>query len=223
MPQITVWCLPQNLGERKLRQLHKAIVAAAVSVKELELTGEGDMLTLFPPDMMRYGAGTEIMVQVSELWDRPGRTPQVRNRLATALGQAVKAMFPKAVVAARVDPLFRPARDGFWTSRAAMAPKLRRNDPLFKLNPEEFFSKQRLMDLGVSSGVAARVNNGVRDLCQQNQSYPFGQRVSPIDTMRGFLEEFPTRQAFTRVPNMGHGCAGVMAKALKAAGLPFEL
>jgi hypothetical protein len=115
MPQITVWCLPPDTSEEKLRDLHNAIVAAAVGIKELGLKDENDFLNLFPADMMKYGAGTEIMVQVSELWEKPERTPEILNRLARALGETVRRMFPDArTVAARIDPLFKPERDGFW-------------------------------------------------------------------------------------------------------------
>jgi hypothetical protein len=117
MPQITVWCLQPDLSEDRLRELHQRIVDAAVSIKELGLKDENDFLTVFPLDMMKYGAGTEIMVQVSELWHKPERTPSVRNALTKALGMTVKEMFPNAVVAARIDPPFNPVRDGFWTSK----------------------------------------------------------------------------------------------------------
>jgi hypothetical protein len=118
MPQITVWCLPPDTSEEKLHDLHNALVAAAVDIKELGLKDENDFLNLFPVDMMKYGAGTEIMVQVSELWDKPERTPEVLNRLAKALGEAVRERFPNArTVAARIDPLFRPERDGFWMNQ----------------------------------------------------------------------------------------------------------
>jgi hypothetical protein len=121
MPQITLWCLPE-LSEEQLRELHRKVVAAAVSIKELGLKDEKDFLTVFPTDMMAYGLGTEIMVQVSELWDKPERTPEVRNRLAEALGVAVKEMFPAALVAARIDPPFSPERDGFWVSKLTDVP-----------------------------------------------------------------------------------------------------
>ncbi len=118
MPQITVWCLPPDTSEEKLRDLHSAIVAAAVGIEELGLKDENDFLNLFPSDMMKYGAGTEIMIQVSELWEKPERTPVVLNRLAKALGEAVRVRFPEArTVAARIDPLFKPERDGFWMDR----------------------------------------------------------------------------------------------------------
>jgi len=116
MPHITVSCLP-NLSEKKIRALHNKIVAAVVSIEELGLRGEDDMLNTFPPDMMKYGLGKEIMVHVAELWDKPERTPEVRNRLAQALGETVEAMFPPpVVVAVRLDPPFDP-KQGFWTNK----------------------------------------------------------------------------------------------------------
>lgn len=118
MPQITVWNLPPNTSEEQLHGLHNAIVSAAVGIKELGLKDENDFLNLFPKDMMEYGAGTEIMVQVSELWEKPERTPEVLNHLAKALGEAVRERFPEAkTIAARIDPLFKPERDGFWMDR----------------------------------------------------------------------------------------------------------
>ena len=48
MPVIKVWCLPADLSEERFRELHKTIVAATVSVHELGLRGEDEMVTLFP-------------------------------------------------------------------------------------------------------------------------------------------------------------------------------
>ena len=115
MPHIKVWCLPQ-MEEEKIKELFDSIVAAVLSVKELGLKDETEMLVCFPPDMMRYGLGTEIMVEVSELWDRPKRTPEIRSRLTRMLGIAVEEIFPEAVVAVRLDPPFNPS-DGFWTNK----------------------------------------------------------------------------------------------------------
>jgi hypothetical protein len=115
MPNIKMWCLPQDLSEERLREIHKAVVKAVVDIKELGIRGEQDMITLFPPDMMKYGAGTEIIIEVGELFDKPERTPQVRQRLATSLGETVKAMFPDAKVVCKLDPPFDP-KQGYWVS-----------------------------------------------------------------------------------------------------------
>lgn len=115
MPVIKVWCLP-DIDEPKLNALHKSIVRAVVSVEELGIKDENDMTCLFPPDMMKYGLGAEIVVEVTGLFAKPERTDEVRQQLAERLGQAVKELFPDTqLVECFVYP-FSPAQ-GFWTSR----------------------------------------------------------------------------------------------------------
>lgn len=116
MPVIKVWCLPQ-VPEEQLRKLHRDIVAAVVSVKELGLKDETEMTCLFPPDMdmMHYGLGEEIIIEVSGLFEKPDRTKAVRQALAEALGKVARAMFPDAHVECFISS-FNPAQ-GFWTNR----------------------------------------------------------------------------------------------------------
>jgi hypothetical protein len=210
MPQITVWCLPPDLTEERLRELHKRIVAAAVSIMELGLNGEQDFLTVFPPDMMKYGAGTEIMVQVSELWEKPERTPEVRNRLARALGEGVKEMFPEALVAVRLDPPFDPKRDGFWASNM---PSL----ALLQMPIKEFFSRERFRELGFSSWMAGHAHI----TAQNGAGYlPPSSRRGPFTTVADFLEKFPDSRT-TKVIR-GPKAREAIVTAIKAAQLPFS-
>jgi len=111
MPVIKVWCLPKS-SERKLNKVFKGIVSAVESVSELGLMGEKDMTVLFPTDMMKYGLGTEIIVEVTGLFMKSERTNEVRQRLARAIGIIIKGLFPKAMVECFVYP-FDPAQ-GFW-------------------------------------------------------------------------------------------------------------
>lgn len=113
MPVIKVWCLPK-MSEKQLNELHRNIVDAVISVEKLGLKDENDMTCLFPPDMMSYGLGEEIIVEVTGLFEKPERTEEVRQLLATRLGREVHAMFPRATVECFVYP-FRPAL-GFWRS-----------------------------------------------------------------------------------------------------------
>ena len=113
MPVIKVWCLPK-IPEDWLRKLHKDIVYAVTNVKELGLSNENDMTCLF--DMMSYGLGEEIIIEVTGLFKKPERTDEVRLRLATELGRAVDAMFPNALVECFVYP-FEP-NQGFWCNRS---------------------------------------------------------------------------------------------------------
>ncbi len=112
MPMIKVWCLPDDLTEGELREIHQDIVKAAMSVEVLGFKGEEDMLTLFPKDMMTYGLGTEIAIEVTELWDKPERTDEVRAELAKQLGEAVSKHFPTAKVMCYITPFSQ--RQGFW-------------------------------------------------------------------------------------------------------------
>ena len=116
MPVIKVWCLPK-LAEWELKGLHTAIVSAVVSVSELGLKNEMDMTVLFPTDAMKYGLGSEIIVEVTGLFilcSSKARTEEFRQRLAQAIGTTVKGMFPKAMVECFVYP-FDPTQ-GFWTN-----------------------------------------------------------------------------------------------------------
>ena len=113
MPVIKVWCLPKET-EENLRALHKTIVAAVVDVSELGLKDENDMTVLFPPDMMTYGLGQEVIIEISGLYEKPERTDEVLNRLAANVGASFKWLYPKAKIecfVATCDP-----RRGFWTS-----------------------------------------------------------------------------------------------------------
>ena len=112
MPVIKVWCLPK-VGQLKLRKLFKSIITAVEGITELGLKGSDSMTVLFPTDMMNYGLGTVIIIEVTlpkKLW----RTVKVRRRLAESVGTTLKEYFPKAVVQCTIHQ-FDP-KQGLWTS-----------------------------------------------------------------------------------------------------------
>jgi hypothetical protein len=115
MPVIKVWCLPANQTEDDLNRLHGAIVEAVISVSELGFKDENDMTCLFPPDLMKYGLGTEIIVEISGLFKKSERTRKVRQQLAKSVGEAVKGLYPSTekveCFVSSINQL-----DGFWTS-----------------------------------------------------------------------------------------------------------
>lgn len=112
MPVIKVWCLPE-IPEDHLKKLHKDIVATVLSIEELGLRANS-VTCLFPPDMMRYGLGEEIIIEVTGLFEMPQRTKAVRQALAEALGKTVESMFPVARIECFIVS-FNPAQ-GFWTN-----------------------------------------------------------------------------------------------------------
>src|SRR4051812_21877302 len=97
MPVIKVWCLPKS-SERKLNLVFKSIVKTVEGVPELGLKGKHSMTVLFPPDMMKFGLGTEIIIEVTGLFKKKKRASKVRARLAEGLGRTLKKHFPKAMI-----------------------------------------------------------------------------------------------------------------------------
>ncbi len=112
MPIVKVWCLPRQT-EEQLNELHQDIVKAAVGVPELGIKGEQHMTCLFPSDMMKYGLGSEIIVEIFGLFEKPERTPRVIDLFAFRIGLAVAKRFPKAKIECLVYP-FNPDHR-FWT------------------------------------------------------------------------------------------------------------
>jgi hypothetical protein len=119
-PVLRVWCLPA-LPEDKYVALHKDLVAAAVSIKGLELKKEEDIITLFPADLMKHGLGAEILVEYDDIADYWERREELQQ-LASKLGNVVKKHFPKAYVQCETR-----SGDGktrmHWTSRQATTRK----------------------------------------------------------------------------------------------------
>ena len=113
MPIIKVWCLPGGQSENKLRLLHQEIVAGVVEISELGISNEKQITCLFPPDLMSYGLGEEIIVEVTGLFSKPERTREVRNKLAKSIGQRVKKLYPNSMVEVLVYP-FTQDVNSYW-------------------------------------------------------------------------------------------------------------
>ncbi len=121
MPVIKVYCLPPGQTEADLNRLHQGIVGAVTSVSELGLHSEDDMTCLFIPDLMKYGLGEEIIVEISGLFEKPERTQDVRRRLIKNVGEVVKELYPKADVECFLTTV-NPSQE-FWTSVKGDKPK----------------------------------------------------------------------------------------------------
>lgn len=122
MPIIKVWCLPPT-EEEELNKLHQAIVRAVVGVQELGFKDENDMTCLFPSDMMKYGLGSEIIVEISGLFIKPERSASAIQTLAFQVGCAVSRQFQEAKIECLVYPF--DAAYGFWTCKSYEELKLR--------------------------------------------------------------------------------------------------
>ncbi|MEX0917046.1 MAG: hypothetical protein WDZ90_00760 [Candidatus Paceibacterota bacterium] len=105
MPVVRVSCLPK-VSQDELREYHQGIVAAIADISEIGVETEDDVVCLFPKDMMVYGLGSVIEIEVFSLFEKPERTPEVRQRLAEALCQVTREHFPDTnVIGCTVTPL----------------------------------------------------------------------------------------------------------------------
>ena len=111
---IKVWCLPSDQSEGDLNRLHQAIVKAAVSIPELRLGDENDMVCLFPTDLMKYGLGEEIIVDINGLPYIPRKNATVCEQLARCVGESVSVLYPKARIECVVIRF--SSSQGVWTS-----------------------------------------------------------------------------------------------------------
>jgi len=104
IPTVKTWCLREDLSERQLLAIHQGIVNVMVSFPETGVKDEQDMLNLFPRDLMVYGLGSEIKIEITDL---PLCEKEIRDRIAFEVGIFVKNYFPVAKVycmAKCVDP-----------------------------------------------------------------------------------------------------------------------
>ena len=95
-PVIKVWCLPE-MTEAQIQKLHKEIVKCVEDLELLSLKGEESMIVLFPRDMMSYGLGSEIYIEVNG-FPPPGFEDSVGWDIALALGVFFKSYYPEAHV-----------------------------------------------------------------------------------------------------------------------------
>ncbi len=111
---IKVWCLPPNQDEDVLNLLHQAIVKTVVSVSELGVKDENDMVCLFPTDLMKYGLGQEIVIEIDGLPDMPRKNTSIPVQLAESVGKSVSVLYPEAKIKCSVEE-FNPSK-AVWIS-----------------------------------------------------------------------------------------------------------
>lgn len=119
-PTLKVWCLPLT-EEEELVALHEDLVAAAVSIKELRLKSERDLIVLFPADLMKHGLGSEVLVEYDHSDEAPG---DVFDSLAAKLGNVIKKHMPRAFIQVNVRPGQPDYEQHCWTSKLTGTPRL---------------------------------------------------------------------------------------------------
>ena len=100
---VKIWCLPvlrdPLYQEKQLLELHNMIVATTMGIPEFGVQSEKDMLNLFPADMMKYGLGKEILIEVTPFGSLIPHREQwndARNKLIRGLAERVGLMIHSA-------------------------------------------------------------------------------------------------------------------------------
>ena len=87
---------------------------------EYGIKDERYMTVLFPPDMMKKGLGSEIIIQVlTSMFHRLGSSDEAKVAFARAMVRAVKKFHPNAMVECFIPPFRR--EDGFYSSPPGQA------------------------------------------------------------------------------------------------------
>lgn len=121
MPVLTIYGLPNKVNQNMIESFCEQLQYSIVEIKELNLTKD-QITVFFPPDKMVFGLGEEIIIFVDGLFEKPERTPEVKNLLAKKIGEFTRRFFfmgdreeyPKVECFIRsFDP-----RQGFYSSEA---------------------------------------------------------------------------------------------------------
>ena len=106
LPTVKIWCLPEDLGEEKLLELHNCIVKLIImNFGSFGIKDERDTLNLFPRDLMHYGLGSEIKIEISDL---PQCSVDALTKFANNISKAAKDIVPKANVFCKAES-YNPA------------------------------------------------------------------------------------------------------------------
>lgn len=110
---VKLYCLPET-KEGDLRNLHRRILECMGTLK-IGVRNEDDLLVLFVPDMMKFGLGDEILVEI-DLFDDPRLNIDEwkRQSVAHQVGLVVKRHFPSSTVQCHVYSF--STKNGLWNS-----------------------------------------------------------------------------------------------------------
>jgi len=100
-PVVKVWCLPE-ITEKELRNLFREIVTALCSIESLGIDNETDLIVLFPKDMMKYGLGTEIVVEMTDFFCHGLNYESVFQNATDSIVALLKNLYPDTHIQCRL-------------------------------------------------------------------------------------------------------------------------
>lgn len=110
---VKVWGLPM-LGGNKLKEIFKEVVESLSSVWDTGVQNERDVLILFPTDMMVYGLGMEVLVEIDG-HSTNHLTVSQEELVTGGVGRVIKKHVPDANVAVVIST-FNERNRAMWAS-----------------------------------------------------------------------------------------------------------
>lgn len=89
-------------------------------------------------------------------------------------------------------------------------------DSLLKLSPEDFFTRERMIECGIALPQVRFSHRRIISCCMTD-STTLGR--DPVKNMREFLERWPTKFELMREPNMGEKIATTIFTVIQKTGL----
>ncbi len=121
MPIIEVNLIPPQTDPEVLKKLCLDLFQAVAGVQELHLT-DRDTSVLLRPDILDWGIGSELIVFVDGLFQKPERTQEVIDRLLAVIGECILAFAREHVpqcTKVEVIPRVFDQANGFWSATLA--------------------------------------------------------------------------------------------------------
>ena len=90
---VKVWPLPTLLSEEGLHDLFIRILNGAATCHRLGVKSEKDILVGFPTDMMKFGTGEDLMIELLLPWNLPDEDVESASKI---IGEQVKEFFRRS-------------------------------------------------------------------------------------------------------------------------------
>lgn len=106
MSVIKVLDLPRNDKDKRRQQLRDMVATTVTTIPRLDLRDRCEIFCRFTQKALD-GVSEKISIEINGLSKKQSRTRDVRKLLADVLSQAVKTIYPEAMVEVSVHP-FNP-------------------------------------------------------------------------------------------------------------------
>jgi hypothetical protein len=115
MPVIRIYGLGGQEASQ-LRNLKTEVKAAVMRIEGLGVTNENQVSPFFIPDVLDDAVVGDVVVYI-DLFNRPGRKPEVKHAMSEAVGEKIKQFFPELLFIEVLPQGYDDKEEGYWSWR----------------------------------------------------------------------------------------------------------